>query len=174
MKKFTTMILLVILSIFGVMPGIAKNNTDYVLNEKVRHELVMLPYFGVFDNLSYKLEAGKVILFGQVTRPTLKSDAARVVARIEGVDEVINQIEVLPLSNFDDRIRVATYRAIYSQTGLDRLALQSVPPIHIIVKNGAVILEGVVLNEGDKTRAFLAANGVSNVFSVTNNLRTEK
>ena len=174
MKKFTTMILLVVLTIFAAMPGLAKNNTDYVLAEKVRHELVMLPYFGVFDNLSYKLEDGKVILFGQVTRPTLKSDAARVVARLEGVEEVVNQIEVLPLSNFDDRIRIATYRAIYSQTGLDRLALQAVPPIHIIVKNGAVTLEGVVLNEGDKTRAFLAANGVANVFSVTNNLRTEK
>jgi hyperosmotically inducible periplasmic protein len=174
MKKFTTMILLVILTVFAAMPGLAKNNTDYVLSEKVRHELVMLPYFGVFDNLSYKLEDGKVILFGQVTRPTLKSDAARVVARLEGVEEVVNKIEVLPLSNFDDRIRIATYRAIYSQTGLDRLALQSVPPIHIIVKNGGVTLEGVVLNEGDKTRAFIAANGVSNVFSVTNNLRTEK
>jgi hyperosmotically inducible periplasmic protein len=174
MKKFTTMILLVVLSVFAVLPTVAKNNTDYVLAEKVRHELVMLPYFGVFDNLSYKLEDGKVILFGQVTRPTLKSDAARVVARIEGIEEVVNQIEVLPLSNFDNQIRIATYRAIYSRPGLDRLALQSVPPIHIIVKNGAVTLEGVVLNEGDKTRAFLAANGVSNVFSVTNNLRTEK
>jgi hyperosmotically inducible periplasmic protein len=174
MKKFTTMILLVVLSVFAVLPTVAKNNTDYVLAEKVRHELVMLPYFGVFDNLSYKLEDGKVILFGQVTRPTLKSDAARVVARIEGIEEVVNQIEVLPLSNFDNQIRIATYRAIYSKPGLDRLALQSVPPIHIIVKNGTVTLEGVVLNEGDKTRAFLAANGVSNVFSVTNNLRTEK
>ena len=174
MKKFTTMILLVALTVFAVIPGLANNKTDYELREKVRHELVMLPYFGVFDNLSYKLEDGKVVLYGQVTRPTLKSDAARVVARLEGVEEVVNQIEVLPLSNFDDRIRIATYRAIYSQIGLDRLALQAVPPIHIIVKNGAVTLEGVVLNEGDKTRAFLAANGVSNVFSVTNNLRTER
>ena len=117
---------------------------------------------------------GVVTLQGQVTRPTLKSDAQRVVERVAGVEQVVNNIQVLPLSSFDDQIRLATYRAIYRQPGLDRLAFQANPPIHIIVNNGNVILEGVVLNEGDRTRAFLAANGVANVFSVTNNLRIEK
>jgi hyperosmotically inducible protein len=142
--------------------------------KKIRKELVTLPFFSVFDNLSFKMEDGIVTLFGQVSRPSLKKDAARVVERVEGVEQVVNKIEVLPLSGFDDRIRIAVYRAIYRQPGLDRLSFQANPPIHIIVKNGNVTLEGVVLNKGDATRAFIAANGVPNVFSVTNNLRVEK
>jgi hyperosmotically inducible periplasmic protein len=142
--------------------------------KKIRKELVTLPFYGVFDNLAFKYEDGTVTLFGQVSRPTLRSDAKRVVERVAGVEEVINKIEVLPLSNFDNQIRLATYRAIYRQPGLDRLSFQAVPPIHIIVKNGNVTLEGVVLNKGDATRAFIAANGVPGVFSVKNNLRIEK
>lgn len=140
------------------------------LLKEVRHELVMLPYYGVFDNLGYKVEGGTVTLLGQVTRPTLKTDAERTVSHIEGVEHVVNNIEVLPLSPMDDRIRLAVYRAIYSQPGLDQYSLRAVPTIHIIVKNGHVTLEGAVMNEGDKTRAGIAANGVSGVFSVTNNL----
>jgi len=143
------------------------------ITREVRHELVMLPYYGVFDNLAYRVDGNTVTLLGQVTRPTLKSDAERVVKDIEGVERVNNQIEVLPLSPMDDQIRMATYRAIYSAPGLDRLALQAVPPIHIIVANGKVTLEGVVANESDKNMANVRANGVSGVFSVTNNLRTE-
>jgi hyperosmotically inducible protein len=141
--------------------------------KKIRKELVTLPFYGVFDNLAFKYEEGVVTLYGQVSRPTLKKDAERVVERVAGVDQVINKIEVLPLSGFDNRIRIAVYHAIYRQPGLDRLGLQAVPPIHIIVKNGNVTLEGVVLNKGDSTRAFIAANGVSGVFSVKNNLRVE-
>jgi hyperosmotically inducible protein len=141
---------------------------------KIRRELVTLPFLGVFDSLSFKVEDGVVTLYGQVSRPTLRKDAQRVVERVSGVDQVINKIEVLPLSNFDDRIRVAVFRAVYGQPGLDRLALMANPPIRIIVKNGNVTLEGVVLNKGDATRAFIAANGVPNVFSVKNNLRIEK
>ncbi|MBI1896594.1 MAG: BON domain-containing protein, partial [Acidobacteria bacterium] len=111
---------------------------------------------------------------GQVTRPTLKSSAERVVRDIEGVEQVINQIEVLPLSPNDDRIRLATYRAIYGHSALNRYALQAIPPIHILVRNGNVTLEGVVANESDKNIANIQANGVSGVFSVTNNLRVEK
>jgi|SRR5579864_7382374 len=144
------------------------------ITREVRHELVMLPYYGVFDNLVYKVDGYDVTLMGQVTRPTLKSEAENVVKRIEGVEHVKNEIEVLPLSPNDERIRRATYRAIYGQTGLDRYALQAVPPIHIIVKNGNVTLEGVVANEGDKNLAGIRANGVSGVFSVKNNLRVEK
>jgi hyperosmotically inducible protein len=114
-----------------------------------------------------------VTLYGQVVRPTTKSDAERSVERIAGVDQVVNRIEVLPLSSFDDRIRIATYRAIYRQPGLDRLALQAVPSIHIIVNRGHVTLEGVAPTKGDATRAYIAARGVPGAFSVTNNLQIE-
>ena len=144
------------------------------LQEAVRKELVMLPFYGVFDNLEYSIDGYTVNLMGQVTRPTLKSDAESAVKHIEGVERVNNQIEVLPLSSSDDRIRLATYRAIFRDGSLERYALQAVPPIHIIVKNGHVTLTGVVANSGDKTIAGLKANGVSGVFSVTNKLRTEK
>ena len=140
--------------------------------KEVRHELVMLPYYGVFDNLGFKVDGYKVTLVGQVTRPTLKSDAEKAVKGIEGVEAVINQIEILPLSGNDDRTRLAVYRAIYASP-LDRYALQAVPPIHIVVKNGNVTLEGVVLNSGDKNIAGIRANGVSGVFKVTNNLQVE-
>ena len=145
-----------------------------MLERQVRHELVMLPYYGVFDNLAYKVEGYTVTLLGQVTRPTLKSDAQAVVSKIEGVEKVSNQIEVLPLSPNDDRLRLAVYRAIYGQGALERYAVQAVPPIHIIVKGGHVTLEGVVANAADKTVAELRAKGVSGVFSVTSNLRVEK
>ncbi len=128
----------------------------------------MLPYYGVFDNLAYRVDGNTVTLEGQVTRPTLKSEAEKVVKDIEGVERVVNNIEVLPVSPNDD------YRTIYGDTALSRYGLQAVPPIHIIVKNGNVTLEGVVANEGDKNIANIRANGVSGVFSVKNNLRVEK
>lgn len=143
------------------------------ITREVRHELVMLPYYGVFDNLAYSVNGSTVTLMGEVTRPTLKSDAENAVKHIEGVTNVVNNIKVLPLSSMDDRIRIAEYRAIYSQPGLDRYALQAVPPIHIIVDNGHVTLVGVVGSQADKDMAGVRANGVSGVFSVTNNLRVE-
>ncbi|MEZ5351850.1 MAG: BON domain-containing protein [Bryobacteraceae bacterium] len=141
---------------------------------QVRHELVMLPYYGVFDNFAYKVNDGTVTLMGEVTRPTLKSSAERVVKDIEGVEKVENKIEVLPTSPMDDRIRLATYRAIYGHTALNRYALRAVPPIHIIVKNGTVTLKGAVANEGDKNIAFAQARGVPNVFAVHNELMVDK
>jgi hyperosmotically inducible protein len=144
------------------------------ISREVRHELVMLPYYGVFDNLAYRVNGTNVTLMGQVTKPTLKTDAGHAVKMIEGVGNVDNQIEVLPLSPNDDRIRIAAYRAIYGQPPLDRYAMQAVPPIHIIVANGKVMLEGVVGNQADKDMAALRANGVSGVFGVTNNLWVEK
>ena len=138
---------------------------------EVHHELVMLPYYTVFDNLAYKVDGYTVTLEGQVTRPTLKSDAERAVKKIEGVQRVVNNIEVLPLSPNDDRIRRAVYRAIYSQPGLDLYSLRAVPTIHIIVKNGNVALAGAVANQGDKDRAGIAAKGVSGVFGVTNDIQ---
>jgi len=143
------------------------------ITREVRHELVMLPYYGVFDNLVYRVNGGVVTLMGQVTRPTLKSDAENVVKRIEGVEKVENQIQVLPLSAMDDRIRVAVYRAIYGQAGMEKYAMQAVPPIHIIVDNGRVTLEGVADTQADKDLANVRANSVSGVFSVVNNLRVE-
>jgi hyperosmotically inducible protein len=151
----------------------SSRGTERIIRE-VRHELVMLPYYGVFDNLAYKVDGANVTLMGQVTRPTLKSDAENVVKKIEGVEHVKNEIEVLPVSPNDDRTRRAVYRAIYSDPTMDRYSIQAVPPIHIIVKNGNVNLEGVVATEADKNIAGIRANGVSGVFSVTNNLRVEK
>jgi hyperosmotically inducible protein len=144
------------------------------ITKEVRHELLMLPYFSVFDNLSYKVDGYNVTLMGQVTRPTLKSDAENVVKKIEGVEHVDNQIELLPLSPNDDRIRRAVYRAIYGYPALQKYALGVQQPIRIIVKNGNVTLEGVVDNEGDKNIANIRANGVSGVFSVKNNLQVVK
>jgi hyperosmotically inducible protein len=139
----------------------------------IRHELVMLPYYGVFDNFSFRLDGGRVTLLGQVATPTLKTAAERAVKSIEGVEAVDNQIEVFPLSPNDDRIRMAIYRAIYSQPALQRYGLQAVPPIHILVKNGNVMLEGVVANEGDKNIANIQARGVSGVFNVVDHLHTD-
>jgi hyperosmotically inducible protein len=166
----------VVLAAATVSLGVAdhKNATGYErFVREIRHELVMLPYYGVFDNLAYKVDGYNVTLIGQVTRPTLKSSAENVVKDIEGVQKVVNNIEVLPLSPNDDRLRLALYQSIYGHTALNRYALNAVPPIHIIVKNGQVTLEGVVANEMDKNIANVQANGVSGVFGVTNNLRVE-
>lgn len=143
------------------------------LESKIRHELVTLPFYSVFDRFAFQVDGSKVILNGEVTRPTLKTSAERVVARIEGVTAVENNIEVLPLSNFDSRIRRGVLYAVYGHPVLNRYALQSVGPIHIIVKNGDVTLEGVVSREMEKNVAFIQANSVPGVFSVTNNLRVE-
>jgi len=140
------------------------------LYKEVRHQLVMLPWYSVFDNLAYQVEGDKVTLYGQVTRPVLKSDAEAAVKSIEGVASVVNNIEVLPPSPMDDQLRRALYRAIYGDSALSRYSIQAVPSIHIIVKNGNVTLEGVVDNETDKNLAGLRANQVPNVFSVKNNL----
>jgi len=141
--------------------------------EKVRKELASLPYYGVYDNLEYKIEGNTVTLYGQVLKPVTRSDAERRVARLEGVDRVVNNIEVLPLSGFDDSIRVREYRAIFRSGSLYRYAMGANPSIHIIVRNGKVTLEGVVANRMDSQLAYMAANGVPGVFSVTNNLRVE-
>jgi hyperosmotically inducible periplasmic protein len=146
----------------------SKMGTNLV--REVRHQLVMLPYYSVFDNLTYSIEGDKVTLDGQVVRPTLKSDAESAVKSIEGVGRVVNNIEVLPTSPMDDDIRRAVYRAVYGDSSLQRYALQAVPSIHIIVKNGNVALEGVADTEADKTLANLRASSVPNVFSVKNNL----
>ena len=131
----------------------------------------MLPYFGVFDNIAFKVDGYNVTLLGQVTRPSLKSDAENAVKHIEGVEKVDNQIEALPPSPGDDRIRLRLFRAIYGFPALQKYALGVQKPIRIIVKNGHVALEGVVDNEADKNMAGIRANSVSGIFSVNNNLQ---
>ena len=154
-------------------PGASPKSMERMYKE-VRHELVMLPFYGVFDNLSYKVDPdGTVTLLGQVARPTLKSDAENVVKRIEGVERVVNNIEVLPTSMNDDQIRRAAYRAIYGNEVLSQYQMRAVPPIHIIVKNGHITLEGVVSRDMDKQIAGVQANTVHGAFSVTNNLVVE-
>jgi hyperosmotically inducible protein len=186
MKKslLAVMVLLLIFSVAAfASPAVQDNQPTGALNQKsidriikeVRHELVLLPYYGVFDNLSYKVDPdGTVTLLGQVARPALKSDAENAVKRIEGVEKVVNNIEVLPPSPMDDRIRRATYRAIYGNEALSEYQLRAVPPIHIIVKNGNITLEGVVARQMDKQIAGMQANGVHGAFSVTNNLVVEE
>ena len=144
------------------------------IQKEVRHELLMLPYFDVFDNIAYKVDGYNVTLMGQVTRPTLKADAERAVKDIEGVEKVDNQIDVLPPSPMDDRLRLRLYCAIYDYAPLQKYALGVIKPIRIIVKGGRVTLEGVVDSTADKNVAGLRANGVSGTFSVTNNLAVVK
>jgi hyperosmotically inducible protein len=138
---------------------------------EVRHELLMLPYFGVFDYIAFKVDNATVTLLGQVVRPSLKSDAENAVKRIEGVERVNNQIEVLPPSSMDDQLRLRLFRAIYGDPGLQKYELGVQKPIRIIVKNGHVTLEGVVDSQGDKDLANIRARGVPGSFSVDNNLQ---
>ena len=138
--------------------------------KEVRHELLMLPYFGVFDNIEFQVNGGTVTLLGSVTRPVLKSDAGNVVKKIEGVSQVDNKIDVLPPSSIDDQLRRALFHAIYGDPTLEKYALGVQKPIRIIVKSGHVTLEGIVDNESDKNVAGLRANGVPGTFGVTNNL----
>lgn len=178
----TTLCAVATCSLLLTMPpntGAAAQNASRQRNEKkmqenlvreVRHQLLLLPYYSVFDNLMFKVDGDKVTLLGQVVRPSLKSDAEAAVKGIEGVASVTNQIEPLPVSPMDDQLRRAVYRAIYGDTGLSRYGMSALPSIHIIVKNGNVTLEGVVDSDGDKNLANLKANQVPNVFSVTNNL----
>ena len=141
------------------------------IQKEVRHELLMLPWFGVFDNISYKVDGYNVTLYGQVVRPSLKSDAENAVKHIEGVERVDNKIEVLPPSPMDDRLRIQLFHAIYGYEPLQKYALGVQKPIRIIVNNGHVTLEDVVDNEADKNAAGIRANGVPGIFSVTNNLQ---
>src|SRR5947208_996676 len=143
------------------------------ITREVRHELAMLPQLSIFDNLAFRVDGSTVTLLGQVRNAVLKSDAEHVVKHIEGVEQVNNQIETLPPSPNDDRIREQVARAIFNDSRLFPYAIQSLPPIHIIVKGGHVNLEGVVRDQGDKNEAGIRANGVPGVFSVQHNLQVE-
>ena len=170
----TVSLLSLFLGAQGNRQVLSQKGVDRLVRE-VRHELVMLPFYGVFDNLAYHVDPdGTVTLLGQVVLPTLKSDAESAVKHIEGVERVVNNIEVLPPSPADDRIRRAAYRAIYGNAVLSQYQLRAVPPIHIIVDRGRIALEGVVARQMEKQIAGVQANTVHGVFSVTNNLRVEE
>src|SRR5581483_11687325 len=149
------------------------SQADSRLIQEVRHQLVMLPYYSIFDDLAFRVNGTTVTLLGQVTNPTLKSDAGNVVKKIEGVAQVDNQIEVLPTSPMDDQLRRKLYFAIYGYPALQKYDMPVIKPIRIIVKNGHVDLQGVVDSEADKNMAVLRAKGVPGTFSVDDHLRVE-
>lgn len=150
--------------------ALSPESQDKLIRE-VRHELIMLPYYGVFDNLTFGINGRTVTLNGQVVQPVTRSDAENAVKHIEGVEKVINNIEILPPSGMDERIRREVYRSIYSYGPLFKYGNMAVPPIHIIVKNARITLDGVVDSEADKNYASVRANMVPGTFGVTNNLR---
>ncbi len=160
---------------FSAQSALASVQGTIAIEKQVRHELNMLPYVNAFDYLSFSVdENNNVTLMGQVTRPVLKSDAANVVKRIEGVEHVNNQIQVLPVSFMDDGLRLRLFRTIYGYPTLQKYSLGVLKPIRIIVENGHVTLMGVVDNEMDKNIAGIRANGVPGVFSVDNQLKVVK
>jgi hyperosmotically inducible protein len=169
MKKLLTIAMLT--AAMAAIPAAAQSNEMSPMEAQIRKEIVTLPYYSLFDHITFKVENGKATLIGEVNRPSLKKSIERVVGNVEGVSSVDNQIEILPTSPNDDRIRVDVYRAIYYNPMFSRYAIQAVPPIHIIVRNGDVTLEGVVNSESEKNMAGIRANGVPGVFSVTNNLQ---
>ena len=175
MRKSSAVSLLVLCAVFFLTAGTQDDKTFSAkaqerITKEVRHRILMLPDFGTFDNIAFKLNGYDVVLVGQVTRPSLKSDAERVVKKIEGVEHVDNRIEVLPTSPNDDRLRRDVFNAIYRYAPLQHYGVGSNRPIRIIVNHGNVTLEGVVDRESDKNMAGLRANGVPGVFSVRNNL----
>ena len=171
MKKLSVFALTLVATFALAMPSVGQELSR--LERQVRHELVMLPFLSVFDNVEFQVSGSTVTLMGQVTRPSLKKSAERVVKNVEGVSTIKNEIEVLPTSSNDDRIRRAVARAIYSHPSFTRYSFQAVPSVHIVVKNGDVTLTGYVGTEADKNIAGIQANGVDGVFSVTNNLKVE-
>lgn len=166
----------VVLAAAMMMPLGAFASTDNAaqrLEKQVRHELITLPFLSIFDSLSFSVDNGNVILSGATVRPTIRTQAEAVVKRLEGVAHVDNRIEVLPLSPFDDQLRLRVARAVYGYGPLNRYALGANPPIRIVVKNGNVTLEGWVANEMDRNLAFVRANGVAGAFQVKNSLQVD-
>ncbi len=177
MKKSSLTVLFAIAAVAIIAAGPARAQamgqvTD--LEKSVLDALWRLPHYGVFDSLSFKVEGSTVTLIGQVLIPITKADAGRRVKEIKGVVQVVNQIEVLPLSDNDDSIRIRAYRAIFGTADLYRYAMGADPTIHIIVKNGRIALEGVVSTKQDADLALLAARGVSGIFGATSNLKVQK
>jgi hyperosmotically inducible protein len=178
MKKLATMCLACVFTLGSAGTALAQaSDSNQRMQQRIikeaRHELAMMPQLSIFDNLAYKVDGNTVTLLGQVRNAFLKDEAEKAVKGIEGVERVSNQIEVLPASFNDDRIRREVARAIFNDSRLFPYSMQSLPPIRIIVKNGQVSLEGVVRDQADKDTAGIRANGVPGVFSVQNNLKVE-
>jgi osmotically-inducible protein OsmY len=173
MKRMVQSVALAAALAIASAPMFARTDMPQDLADQVRHELVMIPYYSVFDDLNYSVDnaTGVVTLSGAVTQPVVKDDAERSVKHLAGVTQVVNNIRLLPLFSSDNRIRMAAYRSIFGFAGLYRYAMGTQPSIHIIVDNGNVTLVGVVDNQADKDTAYIRANSVPGVFSVTNNLR---
>jgi hyperosmotically inducible protein len=172
MKRISLTVSLLAALVILALPGFGRTSAPQRdLSDQVRHELVMLPFYNVFDDLSYSVNNGVVTPSGAVTQPVVKDDAGRVVKRLPGVVQVVNNIKVLPLSPLDNRIRWAEYRAVFGSGDLYRYAMGTNPSIRIIVENGHVTLRGVVSRQADKDMAYIRANSVPGVFSVTNDLR---
>jgi hyperosmotically inducible protein len=173
MKRTIQNIALVAALSIGAFPIFAGtgNPPPQDLANQVRHQLVMIPYYGVFDDLGYSVDNGVVTLTGDVNNPVVKTDAERSVKRLPGVTQVVNKIKILPPSSMDNHIRAAEYRAIFGYSDLYRYAMGAIPSIHIVVDFGHVTLTGIVSSEADKNVAYIRANSVPGVFSVTNNLR---
>jgi len=174
--KLTASVVMILLSSISALgqDSQASPKAEARIQKEVRHQILLLPYLDVFDNIAYQVNGYDVTLLGQVTRPTLKSDAGNAVKSIEGVEKVDNQIEVLPPSPSDDRLRIALFRSIYGYPPLQRYALPVIKPIRILVKNGHVTLEGVVDSDADKNAAGIRANTVPGIFEVKNNLQVAK
>ncbi|HZP63297.1 MAG TPA: BON domain-containing protein [Terriglobales bacterium] len=173
-RAYLLIYVIALLSVTMSAQNAVSAKADERIQKEVRHELLMLPYLTVFDNLAYKVQGYDVTLLGQVVNPTLKTDAERSVKQIEGVEKVDNQIELLPASPMDDQLRLKLFHAIYGDPALQRYALPTIKPIRIVVKNGHVTLEGVVDSEADKNIAGIRASSVPGIFSVTNNLVVSK
>ena len=179
MKRIGTLLILIaVTATFAsrVLPQTASNKklsedrTTASLTREIRHQILVLPFYSVFDFIAFNLEGNRVTLTGYVLRHTLKDHAEAAVRSVEGVDTVVNRIEILPASASDDELRRAVYRALYEDSNLAHYAVQNVPPLHIIVKNGSVSLEGAAESLTEKNLAASRASGAPNVQSVKNNL----
>jgi hyperosmotically inducible periplasmic protein len=181
MKRFLTWPVIFALLSMPILPALAEQNTptkrptktdDQVpaLSREIHHQILVLPFYSVFDSIRFAMNGHNVILTGQVLRRNLKEQAEAAVKSVEGVGVVVNKIEILPASPSDDDLRRAIYRAVYEDSTLARYATQDVPPVHIIVNNGAVSLEGSIDSLSDKNLAEARAGSVSSVASVKNNL----
>jgi hyperosmotically inducible protein len=153
----------------------AGSRSDADIAKSITHELRMYPRYTIWDDVSFQVVNGQVELLGSVNQPFKKSDIERLARGVEGVTSVSDQIKVLPLSPFDDSLRIRVARAIYGYPAMSRYAMNPLPTIHIIVENGQVTLTGVVANEMDKNIAGLRASGAGLSFGpVINNLQVER
>jgi hyperosmotically inducible protein len=151
----------------------AEDVTPAQILNQARHDILTYPFYTIFDNIVLECQGNTLIVSGQVTQPYKKSDIGNFLAHLKGVAQLQNNLEVLPVSTYDDQLRLAIARAIYGDPFFINYGNQAIPPIHIIVKNGNVTLEGVVLNQMDRVKAENDARFAATFFSLTDNLRIE-